>query len=37
MLRDEEHENVYYLVTIPTNTVDLYFHAGCTSPSEVKM
>lgn len=37
MLRDEELENFYYLVNIPAKTVDLYFHAGYASHSEVKI
>lgn len=37
MLREEAPEKVYYLVTIPTRTVGLYFHTGCGSLSEVKM
>lgn len=37
MLRDEELENFYYLVNIPTKTVDLYFHPGHASHSEVKI
>lgn len=37
MLRDEEHEQFYYLVNIPTKILDLYIHAAYASHSEVKI